>query len=121
MKLTKHYKSSRKNFASSRRKSIKHYFSNTASKRIITNKNFWKAIKHFLTNKCCFENSDIMLGDDQKKITYVKKLVQLFSDHYIKIVEQSCGIKPRQNLIMDQAKKWSLNFNIRKIQKSPQY
>ena len=35
-----------------------------------------------------------MLRDDEKKITDEKKLVQLFNDHYINIVERSCGFKP---------------------------
>ena len=31
-----------------------------------------------------------MLRDDEKMITDDKKLVQLFNDHYINIVERSC-------------------------------
>ena len=72
------------------RKSIQHYFSNITSNGIITNKKFWKAIKPFLTNKSCLEKSDIMLRDDEKK------LAQLFNDHYINIVEPSCGFKPEK-------------------------
>ena len=41
-----------------RRKAIKQYFSNIISKGIVTNKEFWKTIKPFLTNKGCLENSD---------------------------------------------------------------
>ena len=63
-----------------RRKSIKHYFSNIISKGIKTNKNIWKAIKPFLTNKSCLENSDIMFRGDDKMITNEKNLVQLFND-----------------------------------------
>ena len=37
-----------------------------------------------------------MLKDDEKMITDKKKLVQLFNNHYIKIVGQSCGIKPEK-------------------------
>ena len=51
-----------------RRKSIKHYFSNITSNGI-TNKNFWKAIKPFLTNKGCLENNGILLRDDEKMNT----------------------------------------------------
>ena len=46
---SKLYKPQRNKCVPSRRKSIKHYFSNIASNGIITNKNFWKAIKPFLT------------------------------------------------------------------------
>ena len=79
-----------------RRKSTKHYFSNITSNGTITNKNFWKAIKPFLTKKGCLENSDIMLRDDKKMITDEKKVVQLFNNHYINIVERSCGFKPEK-------------------------
>ena len=75
---------------------IKNYFSSNTSKGITTNKIFWKAINLFLTNKSCLENGDIMLRDDEKMINDVKKLVQLFNDHYINILEQSCGIKPEK-------------------------
>ena len=37
-----------------------------------------------------------MLRDDEKMITEEKKLVQLFNDHYINIVEWSCGLKPEK-------------------------
>ena len=83
---SKLYKQQRNKCVSIRRKSIQHYFSNITRNRIITNKNFWKAIKPFLTSKVCLENSDIMLRDDEKMITDEKKLVQLFNDHYINIV-----------------------------------
>ena len=66
---------------------------NFTSNGIITNKIFWKAIKPFLTIKGCVEKTDIMLRDDEKMITDKKKLVQLFNDHYIKIVERSCSFK----------------------------
>ena len=89
-------KQQRNKCVSIRRKSIKHYFSSIASNGIITNKNFWKAIKPFLTNKGCLENSDIMLRYDEKMITDEKKLVQLFNDHYINIVERSCDFEPEK-------------------------
>ena len=93
---SKLYKQQQNKCVSIRRKSIQHYFSNITSNGIITNKNFWKAIKPFLTNKGCLEKSDIMLRDDEKMITDEKKLVQLFNDHYINIVERSCGFKPEK-------------------------
>ena len=50
--------------------------------------------KTFLTNKGYLENSDFML--EIKMIADEKKLVQLFDDHYINIVEQVCGFKPEK-------------------------
>lgn len=66
------------------------------SKRIITNKNFWKTIKSFLTRNACLVKSDTMLSGDEKMITNKKKIVQLFNDHYINIVGRSCGTKPNK-------------------------
>ena len=53
------YKRQRNLSVSLRRKAIKQYFSNITGKGIVTNKEFWKTIRPFLTNKGCLENSDI--------------------------------------------------------------
>ena len=90
------YKQQGNKCVSIRRKSIKRYFSNITSNVIVTNKIFWKAMKRFLINKGCLENSDVMLRDDEKMITDEKKLVQLFKDHYINIAKRSCGFKPEK-------------------------
>ena len=47
------------------RKSITQHFSKITSKGIMTNKQFWKTMKPFLTNKGCLENNDIILLDDE--------------------------------------------------------
>ena len=62
----------------------------------MTNREFWKTMKPFLTNKVCLDNSDIMLRDDNEIITDDKHLVKLFNDHYINIVERSSGLKPEK-------------------------
>ena len=54
------YKQQRNKCVSIRRKSVKHCFSIITRNGIITNKNFWKTIKPFLTNKGCLEKSDII-------------------------------------------------------------
>ena len=59
-----------------------------------TNTDFWKLVKPFLTNKGFFENVEIMLTEKDKIVTEEKKLVKIFNDHYINIVEHSCGTKP---------------------------
>ena len=88
------YKRQRNLFVSLRRKAIKQYFSNITSKGIVTNKEFWKTIKPFLTNKGCLENSDIMLINDDEMVTDDKTLAKTFNEHYINIVERSSGLKP---------------------------
>ena len=90
------YKRQRNLFVSLRRKAIKQYFSNITSKGIVTNKEFWKTIKPFLTNKGCLENSDIMLINDDEMVTDDKTLAKTFNEHYINIVERSSGLKPEK-------------------------
>ena len=62
----------------------------------MTNKEFWKTIKPFLTNKGCLENSDIMLINDDEMIADDKTLAKTFNEHYINIVERSSGLKPEK-------------------------
>ena len=72
-----------------RRKAIKQYFFNIASKGIVTNKAFWKTIGLFLSNKGCLENNDIMLINDDEMVTDDKQLAKTFNEHYINTVERS--------------------------------
>ena len=78
------YEQQRNKCAFIRKKSIKNYFSNIISNGIITNIFFWKAIKPFLTNKGCLENSVMTL-------TLLIGLVVL--------------TLKKQNLMLDQTKK----------------
>ena len=56
------YKKQRNKYVSSlRRKAIKVYFNNVTKTGVQTNKDFWKLIKPFLTNKGFLENAEIML------------------------------------------------------------
>ena len=89
-------KRQRNKCVSIRKKSIKLYFSNIKSKGIVTNREFLKAMKPFLTNKGCLDDSDIMLRGDNKVITNDKRLVKLFNEHYINIVERSSELKPEK-------------------------
>ena len=90
------YKKQRNKCFSMRKKSIKQYFSNIASKLIVTNREFWKKMKRFLTNKGCLDNSNIMLRDDNEMKTDDKRLAKLFNEHYTSIVERSSGFKPEK-------------------------
>ena len=74
----------------------KKYFSNITSKAIVTNREFGKTMKPFLTNKGYLANCDIMLRDDNKMITDDKRLAKLFNEHYINIIEQPTGLKPEK-------------------------
>ena len=90
------YKRQRNECVLTRKKSIKQYFSNITSKGIVTNREFWKTMKPFLTNKGCLDNCDIMLRGDNKMITDDKCLAKLFNEYYINIVERSSGSKPEK-------------------------
>ena len=59
-----------------------------------TNKDFWKLIKPYLTNKGFLENLEIMLTENNKIVTEEKEPVRIFNYHYVNIVERSCGTKP---------------------------
>ena len=60
----------------------------------MTNKDFWKTVKPFLTNKGVLENNDIVLIEDGKIICDENILCEIFNEHYINIVEKSSGEKP---------------------------
>ena len=60
----------------------------------MTNKEFWKTIKHFLTNKGCLDNNDIIVLDGEKMITNDRIHAKRFNEHCINIVERSSGCKP---------------------------
>ena len=76
-----------------RKKSIRNYFDKIANGNIVTNRNFWKIIKPFLSNKGHLENVVIMLNHNNKIICNDHELVKVFNEHYINIIEKSGGEK----------------------------
>ena len=58
------FKKQRNKCVSIRKESIRNYFNKIAIENIVTNRNFWKIIKPFLTNKGHLENAEIMLIQD---------------------------------------------------------
>ena len=88
------YKKQRNKCVSLWRKSITQYFSKITSKGIMTNKQFWKAMIPFLTNKGCLGNNDIILRDGEEVIANDKILAKHFNEHYVNTVESSSGFKP---------------------------
>ena len=89
----KYTKKQRNKCVSIKKKSMKQYFSNITSKGIVTNREFWKTMKPFLTYKGCLNNSDIMLRSDNEMMTDDNRLEKLFKEYYINIVERSSGLK----------------------------
>ena len=61
----------------------------------MNNKNFWKVIKPFLTNKGFIDGNEITIVDGDEIISEEKELVKIFNEHYINIVEKTCALKPK--------------------------
>ena len=100
------YKQQQSKCVSVQRKSIRHYFSSITCKGIITNKNIWKAIKPFLTNKVCLENSGIMLTDDEKMVSDEKNLCRFLTTITLTLLNGPVALNlKRWNLLLDQATK----------------
>ena len=82
------YKKQSNKCDSIRKKSIRNCFNKIANENIVSNRNFWKIIRPFLTNKGHLENVEIMLIQDIKVISDEHELVKVFHKHYIKIIEK---------------------------------
>ena len=78
-----------------RRKCIKSYFQKISANGINSNKAFWNITKPFITNKSCHVQNNIMIIENDKVITNEKDLAEKFNNHYVNIVERSCGKKPK--------------------------
>lgn len=75
-------------------KAIRDHFKNATSNGIISNQDFWKLVKPYLSNKGGLHGNDITLVKGDKIITNDKELAEVLNDHYINIVEKSSGKKP---------------------------
>ena len=75
-----------------RKKYIKNYFSKAAESGVNINKEFWKIIKSFLTNKRFLSGNEITIIENNEVITEEKILAEKFNDHYTNTVERSCGL-----------------------------
>ena len=60
----------------------------------MTNKEFWKVMKPVLTNKGIISSDVIILEENGELISDESKLVEIFNNHYINIVETTMGSPP---------------------------
>ena len=88
------YKKQRNKCVAIRKKSIRNYFNKITNGNIVTNTDFWKIIKPFLSNKDHLENVDIMHNHNNRIISNDHELVKVLNEHYINIIEKSGGEKP---------------------------
>ena len=72
----------------------KDYFKEATKYGVITNKEFWKKLKPFLTNKGCFSEDQISLEVNDELVSDEKILTEISDEYCINIVETSSGIKP---------------------------
>ena len=70
------------------------YFSNATANGTMTNKEFWKIMKPALTNKGFLGSDAIILEENGEIISDESKLVDIFNNHYINIVESTTGTPP---------------------------
>ena len=75
-------------------KAIKTHFHNITQNGVVENKDFWNTVKPFITNKSGKLKSDITIIHNEEIIRDEQKLVEIFNNEYINIVEKSSGIKP---------------------------
>ena len=77
-----------------RKKCIKYYFSKVTESGVNTNKEFWKRMKPFLTNKGLLSGNEITLMENDEVTTEEKILAEKFNNHYTNIIERSCRVRP---------------------------
>ena len=70
------------------------YFTKATEKGISNNKEFWKIMKPALTNKGIISSDVIILEENGELISDESRLVNIFNDHYINIVESTLGASP---------------------------
>ena len=75
-------------------KRIRNYINEIANGNIVANRNFWKIIKPFLSNRGHLENVDIMLNRNNNIVCNDNELVKVFNEHYINIIEKSVDENP---------------------------
>ena len=78
-----------------RREAIKQDVKRATKNGLLSNRDFWKFFKPYFTNKGGLISNDIMLLENGKIVTEEKEIVEIFNDHYINIVENTSGWKPK--------------------------
>ena len=73
---------------------------NSTETGISSSKQFWDFVKQFLTNKSCMSNDFISIWNGDAFIDKESELVEMFSTHYINIVEKTSGV-PQENYAID--------------------
>ena len=120
------YKKQRNKCVSLRNKAIKTHFHNITQNGVVENKDFWNTAKPFITNRSGKLKSDITIIHNEEIIRDEQKLVEIFNNEYINIVEKSIKFEPlgnfsyeyRYKIISEIEKKYKNDASIIEIKNS---
>jgi len=73
-------------------KAKKAFFEKTLTNDNMTNKNYWKLMKPFLSEKGGSYGTQITLKENGVMVSDEKELAQIFNDQYVNIVEKQLGL-----------------------------
>ncbi|XP_057297642.1 uncharacterized protein LOC130628675 [Hydractinia symbiolongicarpus] len=85
------YKRQRNKCVKLRNIAVKEYFKKITQAGAVENKNFWKVMKPFVTNKNCLSNANITIIQNDNLITDENEVATTLNSHFINIVENSSG------------------------------
>ena len=72
--------------ATIRRKAVNEQFGRVNSGGKVSNKDFYKLVKPYLTNKGALTINDMTLVNDDKIVTDQNKIVKILNDYYVNII-----------------------------------
>ena len=88
------YQKQRNKCVAIRRKAVNEQFSIVSSGGKVSNKDFYKLVKPYLTNKGAVTNNDTTLVNDDKIVTDQNKIVKILNDCYVNIVQITTDVVP---------------------------
>ena len=77
-----------------RRIAVYEQFNRVISGGKVSNKDFYKLVKPYLTNIGALTNNDMTLVNDDKIVTDQNKIVKILNDYYVNIVQITTGVVP---------------------------
>ena len=89
------------------------YFKSFSPKGLRANKQFWDAVKPFISNKNFDSDDHISINDKDKIVDNEVKLVELFNSCFINAVENTTGKTPTS--LGDSSNQQSNTDNVKKI------
>ena len=85
------YKKHRNLSVKLRRKAVKQYFVNKCRSGIMNNKNLWKTVEPFISNKTNRNEPDIIVTENNNVIKDRKNVANTLNEYFINIAEYTVG------------------------------